>query len=49
VDARGVGDHAIEVEQDGVVPVPGDGTLGIGLWHFSLSCCQCLFIAGQLP
>jgi hypothetical protein len=43
VDARGVGDHAIEIEEDGVVSVPGDYTLGIGLWHLSLSCCQCGF------
>ena len=36
VNARGVGDHAIEIEQDGVVLFAGDRTPGIWLWHFSL-------------
>ena len=46
VNARGVGDHAIEIEQDGVVLFAGDRTPGIWLWHFFPFCCQCVFYRG---
>src|SRR6516162_6289080 len=49
VNAGGVGDRTIKVEQDGIVPVSGDRTLGIGLWHFSLSAAKVFLLAGQLP
>src|ERR1700745_1290421 len=35
-NAGGVGDHTVEVEQDGVVPVAGDCTLALRLLHRSL-------------
>src|SRR4030095_5600387 len=34
----GVRDHAVEVEQDGIVCVAGDCTLALGLLHRSLLC-----------
>src|SRR5215469_7190745 len=37
--AGGVGDHTVEVEQDGVVPVAGDRTRARGLPRRSLSIC----------
>src|SRR2546428_4857710 len=38
VYGRGVRDHAVEVEQDGIVLVADDRTLAIGLPHRSLLC-----------
>src|SRR6516164_3441236 len=37
--AGGIGDHAVEVEQDGVVPVAGNRTRARGLLRRSLSIC----------
>src|SRR5438552_12450200 len=37
--AGGVGDHTVEVEQDGVVPIPVEGALVLGLPRRSLCIC----------
>jgi hypothetical protein len=37
VDAGGVGDHTVEIEQDGVVPLAGTRGFAFGLLHRSLS------------
>ena len=49
VNAGGVGDHTVEVEQDGVVLVSGDRTLALGQRHRLLSICSAHSVVLPVP
>jgi hypothetical protein len=45
----GIGDHTVEVEQDGVVLVSGDRTLALGLPRRLLSICSAHSVVLPVP